>query len=155
MELNFRFDWVRQVTPGDRSGFDLGHVTIIGSYGEIGTFHKRTPQTAMLYPTIVELIDTVRKLHERKLGVASVVATGTSFEIYFRKVKSDYYEISSNGKCIAQMSIGAIIQSLLHSIHIFQSANQSVLVETDPMYEDFMSALATLETLNREVNQSN
>ena len=57
MELNFRFDWVRQVTPGDRSGFDLGHVTIIGSHGEIGTFHMRTPQTAMLYPTIVELID--------------------------------------------------------------------------------------------------
>lgn len=128
---------------GPVHGFDLGDISVSGA-----GFRLATPNRAMVYLSIVVLLDGLSKLIQAQPpGRFQFVAPDSSFTVLFTKASDARMGIESSGEIVYEADIREVVDGVWRGVKAFLSVPGLDLTESDPVYEDFADSLGNFRRI--------
>jgi len=130
------------------SGFDHGHVElIINDTILITSKGKKPDQSMMIFLTIVDLLDGLRKLvNDKKLFEFRLIGVDSSFIVDFIKVAHRIKVVVSQVElCVLNREV--LLQQVYVSSKDFFEGNSPKMSKSDPISEDLNQALLQFEEM--------
>jgi hypothetical protein len=140
--LTFTFETVGGEKPRDLSGLTGGHITISGSGGNLTSKGKQPNQVLMIFPSIVELLDGVRRfLTDPNASRYHFVATDSSFQFVARKGEDKGITVSAEGKVLDTVQPNQLAVAIRNGLAAFLASQASGLTAEDPVADDLNSSV--------------
>ena len=140
MGINIDFEF-NQTDDSARSGFDLGYVKLTGSRGSVDS----RPRDCMVYLTIVDMLDGLRRLLSGTEDEYELVATDSSFIVYFEADEHDRITVTSQGTIIEVDHVRSIAGDILGCVKTFWATPGNALSPKDAVFGDVRAAMSDLE----------
>lgn len=142
MNVIFQFD---DADMDEISGFELGDIIIIKGDLQCTSLNRKPNQSMMLFITIPDLLNQIKKIIERKKREISVIGVDSSYTL--KIIYQDNKYIISDGKGIIK---GLEQKELLESIYqaarcVWDKYGKDIL--SDAVKHDFYNALNRYEEL--------
>lgn len=143
----FTIDFWFPDNASKRSGFDYGYIRVSGSFGSIDSSMLENPETVTVYLTIIEILDSLRKL----IGTPStkkiqVVGAGSSFKIDC-ELEADILTVRVKNKVVEKSHFQFIARQVLESVRNFLSSDSNQISHSDPVFEDLSSSIQDFESV--------
>lgn len=124
------------------SGFDLGNIELNIDNTKIITSSGRKPdQSMMVFVTIIDLLDGLRKLiSDKKLIDFKLIGADSSFTIHFMKSKKKI-KVIINEEELCTVEQNELIDQVYISCKDFVERNKINMMESDPVLDDINQSL--------------
>ncbi|CAL9525144.1 hypothetical protein [Streptomyces sp. enrichment culture] len=142
--LEFTFS-VAENQPPPPSGFDLGHVRVRGSEGEVSSRERAPDQAMMIHLSVTLLLDGVRSFLAGRDRVCESAAVDSSFSLKFARSKGGWVETSHAGVLVDRSTEKDLADALFRGADAFARATLPHLPPDDAGREDLEAALAEFE----------
>lgn len=132
------------------SGFDLGNIELIISDTKLITSKGKNPdQSMMIFLTIVDLLDGLRKLvSDKNQSDFRLIGVDSSFTVNFIK-NADRIKVVAYQEELCELIREELLQKVFTSCKDFFESNKSMMSETDPVLEDIKQALFQFDKMLR------
>jgi hypothetical protein len=147
--LKVSFELLANSPTSDRtiSGYAMGHMSLSGAYGDVSSKNMTPPKTMMIFLSIVDLLDGLRRLIcTSEEMVYNLIGTDTSFSVFFEKIGNGI-RISANGSIIDQCPADCVATAVIEGVDLFLA---SAPQPDEPALTDLVHSIADFrEMLNR------
>jgi hypothetical protein len=147
----FRFELLNgpAVAVGPSSSYDMGYISITGLRGRINSKLSKPPRSMMIYLSIVDLLDGLRRLlSDPDQNSYTFIGTDGSFSALFEKVGSDL-RISANGLVLDECRPASLAIAVIEGVDLFlgsaQLPDEPALSDLTSAISDFRSMLSTIK----------
>jgi hypothetical protein len=124
------------------SGFVWGHMTIAGPGGEVTSKGKQPDQSLMIFPSIVELLDGIRRfLADRHASRYQFVATDSSFQFTASREAGERIALAAEGKVLDRVQPSQLVEAIWNGLASFAAVNAPRLKAGDAVAGDFKSSI--------------
>ena len=124
------------------SGFDLGHISISSNDNIISSFNREPDQSNMVFLTIVEMLDGLRKFWQnKKTKEYKLVCVNSSFSILFVRKRSGLVNIEVDESTILDLHEKMLAKQVYDSCYSFYKECKIKMIEDDPIIEDIEESL--------------
>ena len=101
MQVSFYFEKQKpELNEAIRCGFDLGFFSISGNQGKFDSESLQMPCKIYVYITIIDVLDSLRRLITSKKNMVEAIVAGSSIRIKFEKINSHLFSLSINKNLI-------------------------------------------------------
>jgi hypothetical protein len=139
--LRFTFEIIDGDNAGEISGFVRGHMGIAGPGGEVTSKGKRPDQSMMVFPSVVVLLDGIRRfLSDKKATHYHFVATDSSFQFTVQKDVGERISVSANGTVLDSLQPSQLVGAMWSGLLRFLASNAPRLKPDDAVAGDLNSS---------------
>jgi len=135
-----------EITPCDSEhdidSFSPGHITIMGRKGSSTSKGKQPDQAIMIFLSIVELLDGLRRFMLAKdVSDYRFIAVDSSFQFSVTKLGDDCIRLTSEQEIIDEVQTTEMIKAVWKGISAFLSDYGTSIKPDDPGADDLRSAV--------------
>jgi hypothetical protein len=123
------------------SGFELGHIDILTEKGSISSRDRKPDQAMMIFVTMIDLLDGLRELFQKKTKWFQLVGADSSFKINFVRLKEEQIGVYVDRVLIKQIDEKELSLIVLDSCRSFYDKYRTRLCINDAIKEDLEVAL--------------
>jgi hypothetical protein len=139
--MKFTFSVAENESPPP-SGYDLGHVDVLGSEGRASSRGRTPDQAMMIYLSVTLLLDGVRRFLTGRDRTYESAAVDSSFSLDFAKEKGGWVTTSHEGVLVDRSTERELADALLRGAEAFSRMTLHHLPPDDAGREDLEASLA-------------
>ena len=142
---------VEITTLKDISGFDLGDMTLIGELGNCSSKSHIPNQSMMIFISITELLDGIRRFFLNNLKKYEFIATDSSFTVWFIKNKNNIVTISCKKKVISRLAPKKLAISIWKNVGNFIAKTAVFLPDDDSVVADLYASISDFDEFMNQI----
>ena len=123
------------------SGFDMGHMTVSSCSTTIQSRDVGPRCSMMLFLSLVELLDGLRRLLTSNLNSYEFIGADSSFALVFQKLSRGRVQISHGGETIAIVQSADLARVVYDASKCFWDSTRTELLDNDPVVGDVDASL--------------
>jgi hypothetical protein len=140
--LHFELEISPHTTEDDIDGLARGHLTITGSQGTATSKGQQPDQSMMIFLSIVELLDGLRRfLLDRHASRYHFVGVDSSFQFLVTREADDAIRVMYDQNTLEVVRTEDMIAAVWAGIDRFMSRYGRYIVADDPVADDLHSSL--------------
>jgi hypothetical protein len=144
--VSFNFDLSPQSLEQDIGGLSRGHLTIRGDQGIATSEGKQPDQSMMLFISISELLDGLRRfLHDKNAAMYRFIGVDSSFQLLITRLGDDRLKIEVNGYVVDEVPTFNLIRAVWEGVRDFIAQYGQHLPHEDPASDDLRAATKDFE----------
>jgi hypothetical protein len=124
------------------SGFDLGHVSVIGALGGASSVGTGPNQASMVFVGATELLDALSTFLGEQSKYLRFVFADSSFSLEFARLRDGQFEVVCAQQQIERMSAADLIKDTHLGCSEFLRQYLPLLPSSDPVRQDADEALS-------------
>ncbi|MGH1441182.1 MAG: hypothetical protein ACRBBR_13775 [Cellvibrionaceae bacterium] len=132
----------------DISSYSMGYMVFEGDKKTINSKELEPPQQMMVFFSIVEILDGLRKFClSDKVKKYEFIGVDSSFAICFEKIEKNTVKVSHQKVEISNMSMTDLIKSILNNIKYFSDNVCSKIDRDELIYEDLIGSIKEFQAI--------
>ncbi|MDQ3684470.1 MAG: hypothetical protein M3430_02550 [Acidobacteriota bacterium] len=140
--LTFEFEIAPSIVNGQIDGLSRGHLTISGSHGFVTSKGKTPDQSMMIFLSIVELLNGVRRLLLNRNSITyNFVGADCSFQFSINKTNQNSLAITSDIEPIDEVTQSEIVLAVWNGVNNFISFYGHHIDADDLVSDDLDSSI--------------
>jgi len=128
---------------GELSGFDLGDMTVTGSFGVHSSSGQRPDQSMMIYLGIAHLVSGVCDLAQGRQKSFEFVGTDSSYSLSFKRRRKEVV-VSSGRTLLGEVTMSELLHALSRGVREFLDIPGNQLPPSEAADEDLRASLRAL-----------
>ena len=115
--VSFKFDLSWLSLNQEISGLSRGHITIRGKQGIVTSEGKEPDQSMMIFISISELLDGLRRfIHDKNAATYRFVGVDSSFQFLITKVGTNRLKIEADHYVVDEVQIFSLIHAVWEGV---------------------------------------
>lgn len=141
--LKLHLELTRSAVELGISGLSRGHMTVSGSLGTITSQEKQPDQSMMIYPSVILLLDGVRRfLSQKTKPDYRFVGVDSSFQFVITQAEGRV-RIHNGQIVVDEVSDAELVQAVWQGVDVFVTGARPKLPPDDVVADDLHAALTS------------
>lgn len=143
--ITFRARYPR--AAAERTGFDLGHLEVVGADGTAASDETKPPIAMMLVVSLCDLLDGIGRIASGEQTKYELVGVGSSFALIFKDTGHGRVQVVYKDRALGEASGPELLQAALACVRKLMASEGDRFSDTDVAYRDLVSAMRKAESV--------